>query len=82
MATKQVVSSECDRCHTEIVEDLDTLHKRNRPSDPFVLPKGWLHVEGNTATSTIFEMDLCEVCKVAVLEAAGAARRMVLVKGS
>ena len=80
MATKQVVSSECDRCHVEVTEDLSGMNKRNRPSDPFILPKGWLHVAGNTATTLVFEMDLCQDCKVPVLQAAGAAQRLALVK--
>jgi hypothetical protein len=80
MATKQVVSSECDRCHTEVTEDLSASAKRNRPSDPFVLPKGWLHVSGNTSTTTVFELDLCQDCKVDVLKAAGAAQRLALVR--
>jgi hypothetical protein len=80
MATKQVVSSECDRCHTEVTEDLSVSGKRNRPSDPFALPKGWLHVSGNTQTTTVFELDLCEVCKVDVLKAAGAAQRLSVVR--
>jgi hypothetical protein len=79
MATKQVVSSECDRCHTEVTEDLDARTKRNRPSDPFILPKGWLHVSGNTSTTTVFELDLCSDCKLSVLKAAGAAQRLSLV---
>jgi hypothetical protein len=80
MATRQVVSSECDRCHTEVVEDMDKSLKRSRPSDPYVLPKGWLHVTGNTSTTTVFELDLCDVCKVTVMEAAGKAQRLTLIK--
>jgi len=80
MATKQVVSSECDRCHVEVVEDLDSRTKRQRPSDPFTLPKGWLHVSGNTSVTTVFELDLCQDCKLTVLEAAGKAQRLSVVK--
>lgn len=41
----------------------------------FLLPPGWMNVAGNTATHTVFEMDLCEDCKGIVLNAAGSARR-------
>jgi hypothetical protein len=68
MAKKQVVTSTCDRCGFEA----DTEYKPKQSNwDRFVLPDGWLHVEGNTNKTTVFEMDLCSVCKKAVLAAAG-----------
>jgi hypothetical protein len=77
MSKKQVLLSICDRCHTEVQSDLiraDGRMRLGRKSE-FVLPPGWLHVEGNTTTHTVFEVDLCEVCKGVVLDAAGSARR-------
>jgi hypothetical protein len=68
MAKKQVVTSTCDRCRTE--EDIDLKPQMNI-ADRFVLPHGWLHVEGNTNKTTVFEIDLCGECKKAVLDAAG-----------
>jgi hypothetical protein len=73
MAKKQVLLSICDRCHFEIHTALEKLGKSRR--DRYVLPPGWLNVSGNTATHTVFEMDLCEDCKGVVLDAAGSARR-------
>ena len=71
MAKKQVVHSECDRCHKEDTSDLKTGIKNGR----YILPSGWLHVEGNTDSRTVFEVDLCGDCKGDVLKAAGAAQR-------
>lgn len=71
MGTKTVVVSSCDRCSFEETHDLPD----KRRGDPYILPPGWLHVAGNTATTTVFELDLCSECKGVVLEAAGAARR-------
>lgn len=72
MAKIQVVESVCDRCHTHEEEPLKTGIKNGR----YVLPKGWLHVSGNTNTATVFEIDLCTECKLTVLEAAGQGRRL------
>lgn len=69
MAKRQVILSTCDSCHKEEMSPLDKKSRR----DELDLPKGWLHVEGSTATSTVFEMDLCADCKKSVLEAAGVA---------
>lgn len=73
MAKKQVLISICDRCHTEVESPFEK--RRIIHKERYVLPPGWLHVQGDTATHTVFEMDLCEDCKVIVLEAAGSARR-------
>jgi hypothetical protein len=71
MATQSVVLSTCDRCGTEVHSPL---HKKHIRRHELVLPDGWLHVAGNTATSLVFEIDLCDICKVTVLEAAGHAQ--------
>lgn len=70
MATQEILLSTCDRCTTEVRSPLD----RKRKKTELVLPPGWLHVSGNTATALVFEMDLCEECKQIVVEAAGKAR--------
>lgn len=41
-----------------------------------MLPQGWLHISANTATSLVFEMDLCTECKQIVIEAAGMSRQV------
>lgn len=73
MATREVVVSVCDRCTTEVTTPLN--RKNKKQSEP-VLPQGWLHVAGNTATALVFEMDLCDECKQIVIEAAGKARQV------
>lgn len=73
VATRKVVLSVCDRCTVEVSTPLSRKYKKG--SD-LVLPKGWLHVAGNTATALVFEMDLCTDCKQIVIEAAGQARRI------
>ena len=72
MAKHQVVESVCDRCHTHEEEPL----KSGIRNGNYVLPKGWLHVEGNTNTTTVFAIDLCSECKLTVLEAAGQGRTL------
>lgn len=74
MARREVLLSVCDRCHTEEETVLEKKHRLGR-KDRYVLPPGWLNVSGNTATHTVFDMDLCEDCKVVVLAAAGSARK-------
>lgn len=76
MAKRQVIQTECDRCHHENVTPLEKVKYARR--DALDLPKGWLHVSGQTATSTVFEIDLCPECKGSVLEAAGASRLRVV----
>jgi hypothetical protein len=75
---QQVVVSECDRCHTTHTEPLS----RGVRSGNYVLPKGWLHVQGDTNSHTVFEVDLCEVCKLTVMEAAGKGRILRAVSDS
>lgn len=72
MAKQQVIVSVCDRCH---VEDSAPLMRAKYQRSTLDLPIGWLHVSAVTATSTVFEMDLCGECKKIVLEAAGKAER-------
>lgn len=73
---RPVIISECDRCHTTVQTPL---HERKGPwknrEPKMELPPGWLHVQGDTATHTVFEVDLCEECKGDVLNAAGSHRR-------
>lgn len=72
MAKRQVVQSECDRCHTVQELPMEPRPKYSRDRTVLDLPKGWLHVSGVTASnSLVFEVDLCEVCKGVVLDAAG-----------
>jgi hypothetical protein len=73
MAKKQVLLSICDRCHFELQTALEKLGRGRK--ERFVLPPGWLHIQGDTSTHTVFERDLCEDCKGVVLDAAGSARR-------
>jgi hypothetical protein len=72
MASQEILLSTCDRCTTEVRSPLE--RTRGRRKTELVIPKGWLHVSGNTATSLVFEMDLCEECKNIVMEIAGKAR--------
>lgn len=71
MASVEVVVSTCDRCTTEVTTPLKRKYKKH---PELVLPQGWLHVAGNTATTLVFEMDLCDECKKIVMEVAGKAR--------
>jgi hypothetical protein len=70
MAQKEVVFTTCDRCYKEEQTDLQKVPARN---EKFQLPAGWLHISGNTRSTTVFEMDLCGDCKGLVIEAAGRA---------
>jgi hypothetical protein len=74
---REVLISECDRCHLSVQAPLAERRGRWRGREDLdkVLPPGWLHVQADTATHTVFEVDLCEDCKVAVLDAAGSRRR-------
>lgn len=74
MSKKEVLLSICDRCHTEVQTEVQK-HRLGHRKEKYILPPGWLNVSGNTATHTVFDMDLCEDCKGAVLDAAGSARR-------
>jgi len=69
MARQQVVHSECDQCHKSETTPLSDGIKNGN----YILPKGWLHIEGNTGNKLVFERDLCVECKEAVLNAAGVA---------
>jgi hypothetical protein len=73
MATREVVVSVCDRC---TIEETTPLNRKNKKHSEVVLPQGWLHVAGNTATALVFEMDLCGECKQIVIEAAGKSRQV------
>lgn len=73
MATREVVVSVCDRCTIEVTTPLN---RKSKKHPELVLPQGWLHVAGNTATALVFEMDLCAECKQIVIEAAGKARQV------
>jgi hypothetical protein len=77
MAKQQIVQSECDRCHKEDKSPLKSGIKNGR----YVLPKGWLHVEGFTDSRSVFEVDLCPDCKGDVLSAAGKAESKLKVVG-
>jgi hypothetical protein len=79
MASQHVVLSVCDRCTTEVTTPFSK--KKFARKDVLELPDGWLHVAGNTATSLVFAIDLCDICKVSVLEAAGAARGRKIMDG-
>jgi hypothetical protein len=78
MAKQKVLLSICDRCGTDETSPLQQRGLSRK--DPYVLPKGWMHISANTASSTIFELDLCGDCKKIVLEAAGHARRLAPVR--
>lgn len=69
---QQVVDSECDSCHRTEQHPLDPRAKRGR----YVLPKGWMHVEGFTDSHSVFEVDLCTECKRTVMESVGKGRRL------
>ena len=73
MASREVVVSVCDRCTTEVTAPFN---RKNKKHSELVLPQGWLHVAGNTATALVFEMDLCAECKQIVLEVAGKSRQV------
>jgi hypothetical protein len=67
MAKREVVETECDRCH--VIEE--TPMKTGRGQLP--IPAGWLQIVGNTRTKLVFHVDLCGKCKVPVLAAGGLA---------
>lgn len=71
MASQEILLSICDRCTAEVQSPLD---RKSKKRGELLLPPGWLHVSGNTATTLVFEMDLCEECKQIVVEVAGKAR--------
>ena len=67
---KEVIVSSCDRCNVEV--QMDPPHPSGKHfSDPFIIPPGWLHVSGNTDATLVFELDLCQKCKLPALAAAG-----------
>lgn len=68
MSKMQVLESTCDRCTKE-----QRVPYPDKTRAAVVLPPGWLHVSGDTQKSTVFSLDLCEECKLAVLAAAGVA---------
>lgn len=68
MASQEILLSTCDRCTTEVRTPLNRKSKRTAE---FILPPGWLHISGNTSSTLIFEMDLCEDCKQIVINIAG-----------
>lgn len=72
MAKQSVVESTCDRCHTTQTEPLASGIRHGK----YTLPRGWMHVQGFTDSATVFEIDLCTVCKGTVLDAAGQGRRL------
>jgi hypothetical protein len=74
MSKKEVLLSICDRCHVEAETEVQK-HRLGHRKDRYLLPPGWINIAANTATHTVFEMDLCEESKAIVLEAAGSARR-------
>jgi hypothetical protein len=78
VSKQSVVESTCDRCHTSVEEPLTSGIKHGK----YILPKGWLHVQGDTNSHTVFEVDLCEVCKLTVMEAAGKGRILRAVSDS
>lgn len=69
---QQVVDSECDSCHRTERQPLATGIRQGK----YVLPKGWMHVEGFTSGHTVFEVDLCTECKQRVMESVGKGRRL------
>lgn len=71
MASQEILLSTCDRCTAEVQSPLD---RKSKKKGTLLLPSGWLHVSGNTATSLVFELDLCEECKQIVMEVAGKAK--------
>jgi hypothetical protein len=75
---QQVVDSECDSCHRTDQQPLATGMRRGH----YVLPKGWMHVQGVTSNHTVFEVDLCTECKMAVMESVGKGRRLRAVSES
>lgn len=48
----------------------------------YILPKGWMHVQGFTDRHNVFEIDLCTECKQAVMESVGKGRRLRAVSES
>lgn len=66
MAKQKMLQSTCDSCHKVDSMPLDRLGRQK-----FVLPKGWMHVQGNAAFGEIFAIDLCDDCSIPVLEIAG-----------
>jgi len=67
---QQVVDSECDSCHRTDQQPLSTGVRRGE----YVLPKGWMHVEGFTSSHVVFGVVLCTECKQAVMESVGKGR--------
>lgn len=68
---QQVVDSECDSCHRTEQHPLDSSTRRGK----YVLPNGWMHVEGFTSNRSVFEVDLCPECKLSVMESVGRGQR-------
>lgn len=75
---QQVVDSECDSCHRTEQQPLATGMRRGN----YVLPNGWMHVQGFTSGHTVFEVDLCIECKRKVMESVGKGRRLRAVSES
>ena len=69
---KQVIQSTCDSCHKEAITDINPKRKdKGLKDEDFVLPDGWAHVRGDTNTTTIFALDLCDECFAPIRDLAG-----------
>lgn len=69
MATKEVIESECDVCHTTARSEAPFDARRKRQT--FTLPPKWMHVAGRTDQGPVMSIDLCPACSMNVLKAAG-----------
>lgn len=65
MANKHVIETECDQCGTKVTNDV----KETRAT--ILIPDGWIQVRVDTKSSTLFTRDLCDSCKLGILNAAG-----------
>lgn len=69
---QQVVDSECDSCHRTETQPLASSVKNGK----YVLPTGWMHIEGFTSNRSVFEVDLCPECKLAVMASVGKGQKL------
>ena len=69
MATRHMLQSTCDSCHAQAEMPFEKQPRNRR--DLFLLPDGWIHIQGNSRTTLVFEMDLCDRCAKTVREMAG-----------
>jgi hypothetical protein len=59
---QHVIRYKCDSCHKTVEEPQNTGIPRGK------MPTDWLHVDGYSNSHSVFKLDLCEKCKLVIME--------------